>query len=291
MLTIKDTLLTQFSETQVAEAETRLGLTLKEQELENQNLRLAQEEQKQNWYIVLIGLLLAILAGAFLFFRRINRDKKVISQQKIAVEKALTEKEFLFKEIHHRVKNNLQIISSLLDKQARNSSDTSLKDKMQEGKDRIQSMALIHQNLYLSESLSNIDIRKYIYELAQNIAATQQAPDQNIKIDLQADDLQLNIDQAIPVGLILNELLTNTFKHAFKNRHTGLVNVQFSEVSKGKFVLHFSDDGKGMPSDFDLQKSKTLGMSLINGLVQQLEGDLQFDSSAAGTNFSIQFPV
>lgn len=288
---IKDSLQAKANEEAVVEAETQVGLTLAEQELENKNLRLAQQAQQQKWYIGLILLLFAILGGAFWAYQRINRDRAMISQQKAQVESALTEKEFLLKEIHHRVKNNLQIISSLLDKQARHSGDTSLKDKMQEGKDRIQSMALIHQNLYQSENLSSIDIRKYIYELAHNITATQQAPDQNIAIDIQADDLQLTIDQAIPLGLILNEMLTNTFKHAFKDRQQGLVNISFRETTTDQFSLYFSDNGKGMPPDFDVEQSQSLGMNLIYGLTEQLEGELQLQTSENGTAFEVQFSV
>lgn len=289
VLILKDSIYAQYNKEQVAEAETRLGLTLREQELENQNLRLAQQQRQQTWYLVVIGLLTLILAGAIWAYRRIQRSKTLISKQKALVEQSLTEKEFLLKEIHHRVKNNLQIISSLLDKQARNSADQILKSKMQEGKDRIQSMALIHQNLYQSENLSSIDIRKYIQELAQNIAFTQQAADQNIKIDIQVAALQLNIDQAIPVGLILNELLTNAFKHAFKNRQEGLIAIQFTQEDTDQFKLDFSDNGKGLKPDFNLKQSKTLGMSLVNGLVRQLEGDLRYESSDTGTHFYIQF--
>lgn len=289
MLSLKDSIAVKYNKAQVSEAETRLGLVLKEQELENQNLRLEQQKRQQNWYLGLIALLSLILIGAFWAYRRIVRNRKVIAEQKEDLQQSLTEKEFLLKEIHHRVKNNLQIISSLLDKQARTSADKALKQMIHEGQDRIQSMALIHQNLYQSENLSNIEIQKYIQELTTNISSSQRAAEKNIEINLDVEPIQLDIDRAIPLGLILNELLTNSFKHGFKEQEGGQVKVQFQEKADQAYELNFSDTGKGLPKDFDLSKAKSLGLNLVNGLVQQLDGVLDVESSRQGTRFSIQF--
>jgi len=288
-LSLQDSIYTRLRTQQVSEAETRLGLTLKEQQLENQNLKLEQQRKQRNWYLGLIALLSLLVVGAFLAYRRIAKDRKVIANQKEDLQQSLTEKEFLLKEIHHRVKNNLQIISSLLDKQARSSADQALKQMIHEGQDRIQSMALIHQNLYQSENLSTIQIQKYIQELTTNISGSQRAAEKNIEINLDVEPIQLDIDRAIPLGLILNELLTNSFKHGFKGQEGGQVNVQFKEKPNQEYELNFSDTGKGLPKDFDLSKARSLGLNLVNGLVQQLDGILDFESSQQGTQFSIQF--
>ena len=233
------------------------------------------------------GAVVALFLG-FFAYNRIRSGKKEIEHQKEKVEQSLIEKEVLLKEIHHRVKNNLQIISSLLDEQARSSSDAQLKKMMKEGQDRVQSMALIHQNLYQSDNLSGINIRAYINELTKNISHSQAAA-QNVEIALDVDDAKLDIDTAIPVGLILNELITNAFKYAFAGKETGKISIGFHENADKKYLVEVADNGIGLPNDFDIRKAKSLGLNLVQGLVRQLDGTMKFTGSAQGTNFELQF--
>ena len=289
LMVVKDSMASQLNREQVSEIETRMGLTIKEKELEAKNLQIKQQKNRQNWYLLLIGFLGFLLVGGVWVYRKIAKDKQTIAEQKELVEQSLQEKEFLLKEIHHRVKNNLQIISSLLDKQARNSADNALKKMMREGQDRIQSMALIHQNLYESDDLSGIEIKNYIHELTQNISSAHHSPDQKIDVEINADDSKLDIDTAIPLGLILNELLTNSFKHAFKNKSNGQIKIEFNERNGNEYDLKVEDDGTGFRKDVTPEKSKSLGLNLVRGLVRQLDGNLQFSSSEKGTIYSINF--
>ena len=191
--------------------------------------------------LILAGL---ILTGVSWAYRRAQRDKQLISEKSQLVEQSLAEKEILLREIHHRVKNNLQIISSLLDKQARKPSDAAVRKLVKEGQERIQSMALIHQNLYESEQLSGIDIKSYLVELTDNIQRSQLMTNNEIEIELNVEDEKLDIDTAIPVGLILNELLTNSYKYAFAGQAGGKIKVDFKKEDE-QYFLQVSDDGVG----------------------------------------------
>ncbi|MGH1434720.1 MAG: sensor histidine kinase [Lewinella sp.] len=150
-----------------------------------------------------------------------QKDRWLIREKNQQIEQSLAEKEVLLREIHHRVKNNLQIISGLLDKQARKSSDEAVRQLVREGQERIQSMALIHQNLYESEALSGIDIKAYLQELSKNIQKSQHENTDCYQLELNVAHETLEIDTAIPVGLILNELLTNCYKYAFRGKRRG----------------------------------------------------------------------
>jgi two-component sensor histidine kinase len=241
------------------------------------------QERLRNMAII---ALLIFGALAFVVYRRIKKDNKTINEQKTLLEQSLGEKETLLKEIHHRVKNNLQIISGLFDKQARQVTDEATKKLMKAGQDRVFSIALVHQNLYKSENLTTIEIKSYLEMLTENIEKSQKGDHQDIKIALDVDDSVVDIDMAIPLGLILNELITNCYKYAFKDRTTGEIFVRFRQNEK-EFLLGVQDNGVGLPLDFDMQKTRSLGMNLVRGLVRQLGGKLDYMSSTEGTNFTI----
>ena len=193
------------------------------------------------------------------------------------------------REIHHRVKNNLQIISGLLDRQARKSSDEAVRRLVREGQERIQSMALIHQNLYESEQLSGIDIKTYLRELSSNIQSSQlvDRAEEQIELELNVADEHLDIDTAIPVGLILNELLTNCYKYAFKGRSGGKISVAFNK-NNDQYQLSVRDDGVGFHPE-DTVKKRSLGLSLVRGLVRQLDGTIEWLKVEHGTAVAITF--
>ena len=282
------------TETQKAEiAAAEVKFRIQEQEAEfkaieqAQQLQIARAEGRQNLFLSLLGAaLLALLLGIY-FYRRVESAKKEVEKQKALVDQSLVEKEVLLKEIHHRVKNNLQIISSLLDEQARKASDTLVKKMMKEGQDRVQSMALIHQNLYESSDLSGIVIKDYLVELTKNIAYSQ-ANQEKVAIELDVDDSTLDIDTAIPIGLILNELITNCFKYAFAGKDSGKISIAFNKTNDHHFVVKVADNGVGLPNDFDIRKAKSLGLNLVRGLVRQLGGTMNFTGTNEGTRFELQ---
>lgn len=241
------------------------------------------QKQLRNMAIIALFLFGAI---AFVVYRRIKKDNKIIEEQKTLLEKSLAEKETLLKEIHHRVKNNLQIISGLFDKQARQVTDEATKKLMKAGQDRVFSIALVHENLYQSDNLTTIDIKSYLEMLTKNIEKSQKSELQDINIILDVDDSVLEIDTAIPLGLILNELITNCYKYAFKDRTEGEILIRFRQ-QQNELVLGVQDNGVGLRSDFDLNKSRSLGMNLVRGLVRQIKGKLDIVSNDTGTAFTI----
>ncbi len=202
------------------------------------------------------------------------------------LEESLKEKETLLAEIHHRVKNNLAIVSSMMELQALDSDDATLQETLRTGQQRIQTIAIIHELLYESESLSYVNLGKNIKQLIDSLQ-NMYGDAKEISIEVQSEQIALNINQAIPCALMINEVVTNAFKHAFKEREEGTITVKLQE-DEGLVQVDIADDGAGLPEGVDLDRSKTLGMTLINSLVQQLEGDLEI-SSDEGTRFLFEF--
>jgi two-component sensor histidine kinase len=251
-------------------------------------IKSAEEDSKLQQRLRNFAFLALVLFGVFAFivYRRIKKGNRIITEQKALLEQSLGEKETLLKEIHHRVKNNLQIISALLEKQALKTNDAVTKRLMKEGQDRVFSMALVHQSLYQSDNLNTIEIKPYLDMLTQHIRQSYTSEDQTIALTLDVDDSTINIDTAIPLGLILNELITNCYKYAFKDRQSGAIKIGFRQTDK-EFFLSIKDNGIGFPADLDIQKTRTLGVNLVRGLVRQLNGTLQIASNTEGSLFEI----
>lgn len=189
---------------------------------------------------------------------------------------SLKEKEQLLKEVHHRVKNNLQIISSLLNLQSDYVQDKQLLNLIRESKNRINSMSLIHEMLYSSEKLSEINFKEYLRILFDSILNTFQTEEYKIEFELDvAPEIQFNIDMMIPLGLILNEIFTNSFKYAFPN-HKGKISVQVKKTKK-QYVFKIADNGVGIPEDFDVENAKSLGIQLIYMLSDQIDANITID--------------
>jgi len=204
------------------------------------------------------------------------------------IRAALQEKEVLLKEIHHRVKNNLQVISSLLNLQASLLEDEHSRSLFQESQYRVKTMALIHEKLYQSESLRTIGFQEYVRSLASDLYASYHPLSGTVELVIDVADIHLDIDTAIPCGLIINELVSNALKHAFPGG-TGTMTITMAEQSEGVYTLMISDDGIGIPEDLDIETSGTLGLQLVKGLVEeQLEGTLDLQS-IQGTSWSIRF--
>lgn len=232
-------------------------------------------------------LIVVILLG-YLFIRRIKNDNLIIAHQKTLLETSLHDKERLLQEIHHRVKNNLQIISGLFEKQARNMKDEQAKKLMKEGQDRVYSIALVHQNLYQSEDLSTLGIKNFIVTLISNIERSYKPENQNIEVKVDIDESKLSIDTAIPMGLIVNELITNCYKYAFVNKKIGEIDISFKKVDH-QYHLMVADNGVGISGEINLNSRNSLGINLVRGLVRQLEGIFTIESSEAGTKAKIVF--
>jgi two-component sensor histidine kinase/DNA-binding NarL/FixJ family response regulator len=207
------------------------------------------------------------------------------------IEASLKEKEVLLREIHHRVKNNLQVVSSLLNMQARAAKDKDTIDILSESRNRINTMALIHSQLYESGNLSAINMKGFVDNMLRQLVQSYPVQDTKITQIVQGDDYPFPISVAVPVGLIVNELLSNAFKHAFVNRKEGKIEVSFGASEEGGVSLAISDDGVGLPNGFDINKSKTLGLRLVKILAEdQLQGKLEVISKE-GTTFNIEFDI
>jgi two-component sensor histidine kinase len=193
----------------------------------------------------------------------------------------------LLREIHHRVKNNLQVISSLLRLQARYVSDEQQRLMFLESQNRLESMVLTHELLYRSKDLAKIDLNGYINGLVNLLLSSFGISRHQVSFETDVAPVSMSVDTAIPCGLITNELVSNCLKHAFPEGRTGKVRIVLTS-SDSRFQLIVSDDGIGLPPDLDFNRAQTLGLRLVHTLVKQLQGDVQIESSA-GTEFAITF--
>ena len=206
------------------------------------------------------------------------------------LEESIKEKEVLLKEVHHRVKNNMQVISSILNLQSSYISDETALDMLRESQDRIKSMSFVHESLYQSNTLSEVNFAEYIQNIARNLYHSYGRPGGGIGLEFALDDIYLNLDTSIPCGLIINEVVSNSLKYAFQGRESGTVKIHFSKESDGKLKLIVSDDGIGLPKNFDIENAESLGLQLVTTLITQIGGELEIDSSeVTGTSFNILF--
>ncbi len=217
----------------------------------------------------------------------IARDITDIKETQIKLEQALKDKDMLMKEIYHRVKNNLMVISSLLNLQSRFIKDEEAKGIFKESQDRAHSMALIHERLYRSTDLKNMDFGDYIRTLAMDLFRTYVSDPSRIKLEMEVEDIMIDINTAIPLGLIVNELLSNSMKHAFPGDNSGVIKVKFNKKDDN-CILEVSDTGVGFPTDLQLDKTDSLGLQLVNNLTGQINGELELERSP-GTTFRITF--
>jgi len=190
--------------------------------------------------------------------------------------RSLKEKELLLREIHHRVKNNLQIISTLLALQSSKSGKVNIDDLYKESQNRIQSIALIHENLYQSEDLAHINFETYVKSLVSDLFDSYGINSSRIKLNLNIDNITMGIETSIPCGLIINELVSNSLKHGFESSDTGQINVELHKLADGEYSLIVSDTGSPFPEDMDIISNDTLGLELIRNLVIQLDAKLTF---------------
>ncbi len=218
----------------------------------------------------------------------IQRD---ITERKRSEEKiraSLKEKEVLLKEIHHRVKNNLQIVSSLLYLQATRTKHPGAVSALTESQNRVRSMALIHEKLYQSPNLASVDMGEYTSNLVSELQRSHRTTENSIRLNLEIEEIRLGVNEAIPCGLIINELVSNALKHAFPAGKDGEVLVRLTRGENDSYKLFIKDNGVGFPEQVDYRNSPSLGLTLINSLVEQLQGAIELDRTG-GTAFTVRF--
>lgn len=253
-------------------------------------------KEKEDIIFTTTIIALSVLLGISFVFIRINRKKRFeiekmnlsIAQKNTQIESSLKEKEILLKEIHHRVKNNLQIISGILDIQNFSIKEPEIKAILNEGQNRIQSIALLHKTMYQNQNFNAVNFEQYLNELITHSKQSNYSLHKNIDIDVNVDNIQLEIDYAVPLGLIINELINNAYKHAFKDIENGSIKIQLEALQKNNYSLLFKDNGIGFPENFDIKKLNSVGFELINGLTKQLNGKLSI-SNENGATIKINF--
>jgi PAS domain S-box-containing protein len=214
-----------------------------------------------------------------------------ITERKIfedALKSSLQEKEVLIKEIHHRVKNNMQIISSLLNLQKQYVNDEEAVNVLKESQNRVKSMAMIHEKLYKSRNFSEINFADYIRSLVSDLFYSYGVDSNRIRTIIVLDEVMMGLETAIPCGLIVSELVTNTLKYAFPHQEEGEFRIELHAYEDGFYELIISDNGVGIPENFDLDETETLGLQLVKSLVNQLEGTVELIREG-GTMFKIKF--
>ena len=275
---IKNIYTKELSET-LSNYKTEIAVKEKEVEIESQ-----KERTK-------IFIIIAILIGVFLLIslftiRKIRRQSKELSKKNRLINASLKEKELLVREVHHRVKNNFQIVSSLLELQSKGIEDEKALELANEGKNRVNSMALIHQKLYQNES-GLVDFDEYIHLLVKELSSLFKS-ENKIDTSIKSEEMSFDVDTAIPLGLIINELITNSYKYAFKQGKENTLSISINKETNNNFKLIVEDSGPGLANDFDVKKAKSLGLRLVNRLVKQLHGTLSL-TSVKGARFEITF--
>ena len=221
--------------------------------------------------------------------RRVQDRTAALTQSNAKLAGLLTEKELLLKEVHHRVKNNLQVISSLLNLQTDYIKDPEALEIFAESRNRVRSMALIHEKLYQSHDLARIDFADYLRSLTRNLQQSFARKSAGVQIAVEVEEIMLGVDSAVPCGLIVNELVTNCFKYAFPPESSGEIHITMARIAGAGLRLSVSDNGVGFPKHVDFRNTNSLGMQIINTLAEQLDGTIQM-TNGCGTKFEISFP-
>jgi len=251
----------------------------KEIQLVSAELKKKNTESKR-LYVFFSIVLIMIVVVSFLAYR-LNKSKKELTSRNL-------EKDMLLKEIHHRVKNNLQVISSLLELQTQKVSDESTVNIMREGQNRVKAMSLIHKKLYQNEDLSKINFQDYIEDLCSALYQIYKPKNIDVTHHIETNNISFDIDTAIPLGLIINELVTNSYKYAFLLVNNPVLKIKLIDKKSGNYELIIADNGIGLPEDFDFKNTSTLGIQLVNQLTKQLFGKISYKNNS-GAEFHITF--
>ncbi|MFT3794861.1 histidine kinase dimerization/phosphoacceptor domain -containing protein [Flavobacterium sp.] len=270
-------------------------ISLLKNEAVNQKIKLEKAALTRNIMygtVFFLAVIIFLLYKGFRIKKRSNQALQVkqeeITSKNQSLEKVIKEKEWLLREIHHRVKNNLHMVVGLLASQTEFLKGKEAVDAIAESQRRVEAMAMIHQKLYQSENLSMIDMPSYIVELTSYLKSS--INNENIRFALDVEKIQFPISHSIPIGLILNEAITNALKYAFPDNQPGIIRIVLKKLQDDAFSLTISDNGIGLPEDFDLQQTHTLGLQLIQGLSDDIQAELKI-TSAQGTKIEMHFSI
>jgi len=244
-------------------------------------------------FMALLLIILGLLYKSFMFKKKTNKilenQQNEINRKNTTLQNLVVEKEWLLREIHHRVKNNLHMVVGLLASQTEFLKNEEAVQAINNSQNRIQAMSLIHQKLYQSESLSIIDMPSYIFELTEYLKDSFEIRN-TIRFTLDIDSFNLPLSHSIPIGLIFNEAVTNAIKYAFPNREKGTINISLKKNDNDSYLLIIQDNGKGLPPDFDPYNNPSLGIKLMHGLAADIEGSFLI-TNANGTKITLEFAV
>lgn len=243
------------------------------------------------WFIILVCAavisLVLLYIDIYLNIAEKKKLKVLVDEQTKDLQNAVYEKEILIKEIHHRVKNNMAVVSGMLDLQSWQMEEGEARDAIENSKLRIKTMSTIHEKLYQNKDLANIDFHEFVNDLIYNISTSLKGNGQDITVEQELEVDQLDVNKAIPCGLLLNELICNSFEHAFPDGQSGLVSVSVKDLGK-RFKLVVKDDGVGIPKDILESERSSLGITLVQSLADQLEADLEI-TNGTGTTVTLIF--
>ncbi|TRZ42816.1 sensor histidine kinase [Robertkochia solimangrovi] len=244
-------------------------------------------ESQNIFSLISILFTVYILGGIFGKILQTNYRNLYNSKKKLEIQSR--QKEILLKEIHHRVKNNLQTVSSLLSLQSRSVPNSEMKGVLINSQNRVISMALIHEMLYANDDISKIQYEDYVGQLARHLIQSIKGKQHNIKLEIEIPDIKLGIDTAIPLGLLINEFITNTLKHGIRNDEAGTITIRLNRMKDNSLLLQLGDNGIGFQNNGEIPGNKTLGLRLIHNLVKQLKGTMELDKEKSGVNYNIRF--
>ena len=236
------------------------------------------------------GLLFIIVFGSTLLYRKnrqINRKNEIINKQVIDLSKTLEQKQMLLSELQHRVKNNLQHVISILEIQKESADYNNIDELIRSNQNRIHSIALLHKKLNVSDNVSDVDLKRYITELSELVKDSYDNHKKKIHLNIKCEVETISIEKALPIGLIITELVSNSMKHAFKNRNIGIIHIELTkDKDSGQNIFYYADNGDGF--DFNKSNEKGLGQEIIKGLIDQLDGTVTAKSDN-GFELTVEF--
>jgi two-component sensor histidine kinase len=237
----------------------------------------------------LFSVLFSVYLLGNVFGKNLLRTHHRLYKSKLEIAQQIKERETLLKEIHHRVKNNLQTVSSLLSLQSRSITDPKMKSLFKSSQNRVISMAMVHEMLYMRNDLSKIEYHSYVQELSEYLIRSLKGSENRVKLNIDIKNIKLGIDTAIPLGLLINEAITNALKYGIKGDQDGEISIAIKKEKGGQYILNISDNGVGYPENIDFKSTKTLGLKLIHNLARQLEGSINRDATKKGTFYIVKF--
>lgn len=245
--------------------------------------------ESRSWFSFMSVIFAVYLLGG-VFGKNLLRAHHKLYKSRREIQERIDEKETLLKEVHHRVKNNLQTVSSLLSLQSRSIADEKISSIIKSSQNRVVSMAMVHEMLYKREDyLSKIELKPYVKELCEYLVRSVKGNTNNVKVKLDIDENKLSIDTVIPLGLIINETITNALKYGITEDEAGEILISLRKLSEKRYEMYIGDNGIGYSDDIDPKTSKSLGLKLIYNLARQLRGSITRDSEKKGTYYRMEF--